>query len=253
LHINNYINLYFAEKKRDIEVDVVSAADMSISLDQGVTTPALPTSLKLMQSVDVSNVCWSVFRYENNTYVGLKGGIVRMDESYNVTRSFAAVHENVLSHASYKNRLYALVRVGSYNWKVIVYDFRGNQVTSWLYSDDSGYSNTLAIVDGQIAVSDKQRKRLTIYSLTGKVIKHVPCSLLGNCYIIICPADRQCVVVSDYKFSQVLKLNLTTEKVIWTCKDVTNPEGVTFYRSKYILVTNCSKKTTIWILDVKTG
>jgi len=135
-----------------------------------------------------------------------------------------------------------------------VYDFSGNQVASWSHSEiSSGYSNKLVIVDDQVVVPDRQSKRLTIYSLTGEVIKQVPCSLLSNSYAAICAADRHCVVVSHYISSQVFKLDLTTEKVIWTCKNVTNPQGVSCYRSKYILVTDQSSRTTIWILDVKTG
>jgi len=233
---------------------LVPAADVSISLDQGVTTSTLPNSLFLLQSVDVSTLCWPVCSYEGNTYVGLYGcRVARIDENYNVTQSFVRVSGNVCCLTAYKDQLYSLVDVGSNNWKVEVYDFSGNQVTNWSHSDNSEYSNALAIVDGQVVVPDKANKRLTIYSLTGEVIKQVPCSLLSSSDAAICAADRHCVVVSHYTSSQVFKLDLTTEKVIWTCKDVTDPQGVTCYRNKYILVTEPSSKTTIWILDVKTG
>jgi len=219
-----------------------------------MTTPTLPNSLKFLQSVDVSNHCYSVCRYEGNTYVGLdNGGIDRVDENYNVTQSFVTVSCVVLGIAAYKDQLYALMWKGSSNLKVEVYDFNGNQVTSWTHSDISGYINKLVIVDDQVVVSDRPSKRLTIYSLTGEVIKQVPCSILCNSHVAICAADRHCVVVSDYYSSQVFKLDLTTEKVIWTCKDVPSLGSATCYRSKYILVTNRSSKTTIWILDVETG
>jgi len=219
-----------------------------------VTTSTPPNSLKLLQSVDVSRNCWPVCSYEGNTYVGLIGEVDRVDENYNVTQSFATVSDYVFGLTAYKDQLYTLVRDSKNNWKVEVYDFSGNQVTSWTHSDiNSGYINKLVIVDDQVVVPDRQSKRLTIYSLAGEVINQVPCSLLSNNCVTICAADRHCVVVSDYYSSQVFKLDLTTEKVIWTYKDVTNPQGVTCYRSKYILVTNLNSKTTIWILDVKTG
>jgi len=246
--------LYFTGEKRVIEVDVVSAADIFISLDQGVTTSTLPNSLKLLQSVDVSNACYSVCSYEGNTYVGIYGGVARVDGNYNVTQSFVTVSGTVFGLTAYKDQLYSLVYAGRNIWKVEVYDFSGNQVTSWSHGDSSGHSNELVIVDDQVVVLDRPSKRLTIYSLTGEVIKHVPCSLLCNHrHMAICAADRHCVAVSHYYSSQVFKLDLTTEKVIWTCKDVTYPQGVTCYRSKYILVTNLNSKTTIWILDVETG
>jgi len=249
-----YFYICFTEEKRDIEVDAVSAADVSISLDQGVTTSTLPNSLKLLRSVDVSNHCYSVCRCKGNTYVGIYGGgVARVDENYNVTQSFVAVSGTVFGLTAYKDQLYALVYACEEDWKVEVYDLSGNQVTSWTHWDDVDCMNTLAIVDGQVVVPDRPSRRLTIYSLAGEVIKHVPCSLLLNSYAPICAADRHCVVVTDYNSSQIVKLDLTTEKVIWTCKDVPSLGSATCYRSKYILVTNYSSKTTIWILDVKTG
>jgi len=247
--------LYFVEEKREVEAELVPAADMIISLDQGVTTPTPPKSLKLIQSVDVSNYCRSVCKYEGNTYVGLSGGagIDRIDESFNVSKSFVSVTNYVNGVTVHRNKLYALVLISSTNWVVHVYDLTGKQVTSWSHHDNDDRANKLAIVDDQVVVPDRHSKRLTIYSLTGEVIKHVSCSLLSKNTAAICAADKHCVVVSDRGSSQVFKLDLTTEKVIWTCKDVSEPRGVTCCRSKYILVTNYSSKTTIWILDVETG
>jgi len=248
--------MYIVEKKRDTEVDLVPAADMIISLDRGVTTPTLPKSLKLLQSVDVSSSCYSVCKYEGSTYVGLNNGvgIDRIDESFSVFKSFASVTNFVPGVAVHRNKLYALQYTSSTNWVVHVYDLTGKQVTSWSHHNSSEYINNLAIVDGQVVVPDRGNKRLTIYSLTGEVIKHVSCPLHSSNYsTAICAADKHCVVVSEYGSSQVFKLDLTTEKVIWTCKDVSQPLGVTCYKSKYILVTNFSSKTTIWILDVETG
>jgi len=231
---------------------------MIISLNQGVTTLALPKSLKLVQSVDVSDECNAVCKYGGSTYVGLDNDeeVNRIDESFSVSKSFVSVENFVNGIAAYTNQLYALVcddDDDNTRYKVNVCDVTGKQVTSWSHHD-SGYGvNKLVIVDDQVVVPDRHSKRLTIYSLTGEVIKHVPCPLLSNGNTAICAADRHCVVVSDSGSSQVFKLDLTTEKVIWTCKNVSKPQGVTCYRSKYIFVTNCSSKTTIWILDVETG
>jgi len=240
--------MYIVEKKRDVEVDLVPAADMITSLD-------LPKYLKLVQSVDVFNNCLSACNYDGNTYVGLKNGagIHRIDESFSVSKSFISITNNVNGVTVHKNKLYAVRYITNTNWEVHVYDLTGKQVTSWSHHDDSSGVNNLAIVDEQVVVPDRHSKRLTIYSLTGEVIKHISCPLLNCSDTPICAADRHCVVVSDNGSSQVFKLDLTTEKVIWTCKDISEPQGVTCYRSKYILVTNRSNKTTIWILDVETG
>jgi len=256
IHTYTHIHMYIVEEKRDIEVDLVPAADVIISLDQGVTTPTPPKSLKLLQSVDVSDYCLSVCKYEGNTYVGLDSGvgIDRIDESFSVSKLFIFLTNWVTGVTVHRNKLYALeLCITSNNWEVHVYGLTGKQLTSWSHLDSSGYVNNLAIVDDQVVVPDRGSKRFTIYSLTGEVIKHVPCPLLSDSGTAICAADRHCVVVSDSRSSQVFKFDSTTEKGIWTCKDVSEPLGVTRYRSKYILVTNRSSKTPIWILDVKTG
>jgi len=249
------INLCFVDERREIEAKLVPAADMIFSLDQGVTTPILPNSLKPVQSVDVSSNCLSAYKYEGDTYVGLYdgAGIDRIDESFSVSKSFISLTDLVTGVTVHRNRLYALQCISKTNWVVNVYDLTGKQVTSWSHHDNSWNVNKLAIIDDQVVVPDRHSKKLTIYSLTGEVIKHVSCSLLNKENTAICAADRHCVVVSDWGSSQVFKLDLTAEKVIWTCKDVSQPQGVTCYRSKYILVTKRSSKTTIWILDVETG
>jgi len=241
----------FTEEKRDVEVDAVSVAGLSISLDQGVTTSTFPKSVKLLQSVDVSDYCFSVCKYKGNIYVGICYRVDRVDESYNVTKSFLSSTEFVYGITVCKDQLVTLV--GYSNWKVHVYDLNGNQVTSWSHGDSCGKRNKLAIVDNQLVVPNRQHKKLTLYSLNGEVIKHVPCSTLGNGDVALCAADGHSVVVSDMGSSQVFKFDLTTEKVIWACKDVSKPQGVTCYRNRYILVTNRSSKTTIWVLDVETG
>jgi len=241
----------FIEEKREVEVDVVSAADVSISLDQRATTYTFPRSLELLQSVDFSNRCFCACKYKGNTYVGLNCRVDRVDGSYNVPKSFLSSNNVVYGLAVCKDQLFTLA--GSSSWKVNVHDLSGKQVTSWSHSENSWSRNKLAIVDNQIVVPNRQNKKLTLYSLTGKVIKHVPCSTLGDNDVALCGADGHSVVVSDMGSSQVFKFDLTTEKVIWACKDVSKPQGVTCYRNRYILVTNRSSKTTIWILDVETG
>jgi len=102
IHTYTHIHMYIVEAKREIELELVPAADMIISLDQGVTTPTLPKSLKLSQSVDVSTNCYSVSKYEGNTYVGLPkdAGIDRIDERFSVSKSFVSVANNVHVHVS---------------------------------------------------------------------------------------------------------------------------------------------------------
>jgi len=254
-----------AEDTRDVEVKISSAADISVSSVHGVITYPVPKLLKLFKTIDISNGCSSVCSYGGNTYVGIQycsGGIVRIDKEFNITELVTS-DESVRAVAVYKDKLYALTQcyiqsslrrkpISKIQYQVKVYNLDGNEVTSWRHGDKSEAQNQLTVIDDQVVIPDISNKRITVYSLAGKVVKHILCSLLNqNSRISICAADSHCVVVSGS--SRVFKLDLTTEKVIWTCKDVHTPRYVTCYRSGYILVTKESSKTTIWILNVKTG
>jgi len=257
-----------AEDTRDVEVKISSAADISVSSVHGVITYPVPKSLKLCKTIKISDGCSSVCSYGGNTYVGIQycsGGIVRIDREFNVTELVTS-GESVRAVAVYKDKLYALTdsyvqsssRGNPYSEKqyhVKVYTLDGNQVTSWRHRGKSESPSQLMVIDGQVVIPDRGSKMITVYSLVGEVVKHIPCPLLNQYDDVICAAaataDRHCVVVSNS--SQVFKLDLKTEKVIWTCKDVTYPGGVTCYRSGYIFVTNQDITTNIWILDVKTG
>jgi len=236
-------------------VEISPAADISINSKDGITKYPAPTSLNLLNSVDVFVGCSSVCSYGGNTYVGVQhysGGIVRIGEDFTLTK-LVTNNDSVRAVTLYKDKLYAL---SSYNsqefWQVGIYSLDGNQVTSWTHRDENWSRNQLVIIDDQVVSPDRNRNSITVYSLTGEVIKHIPCSLTNKNHTwSICAADRHCVVVSDS--SQVSKLDLTTEKVIWTCKDVPKPQALTRYRSNYILVTDESRNTSVWVLDVKTG
>jgi len=212
----------------------------------------IPRYLKCSKYVGVSKTCSSVCTDKGNTYVGLQGnaGIVRIDRRFQA-KPFV-MHGNVTGFTVYKDKLYALIdpKPGCPICDVKVYTLDGNEVGSWRHEFCS--ENQVVIVDDQVVIPDRIRQQIKVYSLAGKFRKHIRCSLLTErSPIFMCAADRDCVVVSGS--SQVFKLNLTTKKVMWTCKDVANPRGVTCYRSKYILVTDLSREPTIWVLDVKTG
>jgi len=110
-----------------------------------------PKSLKLFQSVDVSNECYSVYKYEGNTYVGLGdgGGIDRIDESFSVSKYFVSLTNWVTGVTVYKNKLYALQCISSTNWVVHVYDLTGKQLTSRSHHDD--YSSFIGLLGTQQA------------------------------------------------------------------------------------------------------
>ena len=209
--------------------------------------------MTLLQTVQVSSSCTSVCQYEGNTYVGLHNQTIdRIDGSYQLSKSFLSGFSNLVGSVRvYKDRVYSLVPGNPHI--VDVRDLMGNFITCWYHEDSYRYhANQLVIIDDQVIIPNRQTKQLTFYSLTGEVIKQLPCPLFGNQYVAMCAANNQSVIVSDYKSSQVFKVNISTGEVIWTCKQIPLLGGVACGRTR-VFVANSSTKIKIWILDVNTG
>jgi len=225
---------------------------VSIDLEYGLTTPdPLPTQLSLMHTVPVSGCCTSVCSYEGNTYVGLDcGGVDIIDENNQLSREFVGVGNYVLSVAVYKDRLYTIG--DGHPYRVTVHDLTGKLITSWTHTDQWNAFNQLAFVSDQVVIPDRRNRRLTVYSLTGEIIKHIQCPLLSPNWVSMCAVDNLSVVVSDYHTSKVFKVNIPSGEVEWTSQDVPKPEGVAYHGGR-VFVTNYSNTTRVWILDVNTG
>ena len=129
----------------------------------------------------------------------------------------------------------------------------GKVITEWdhpIYN--RCYCDSLVIISEQVVIPDKVNKRITIYSLTGKVIKHIPCSVIGKKHTAMCSVDNNSIIISDKDISLVSRVNLSSGQVMWSCKDIVSPLGVTCYGGDYVLVASCSTKI-ISLLDIKTG
>jgi len=252
------MNSFIVGERREVEVEVVTSKSVSIDLEYGLTTlDSLPTQLSLLHTVPVFDDCTSVCSYQGNTYVGLNKGICKgrvdlIDENNQLSREFVRVGGTVECVAVYKDRLYTLAYGRNYRL-VTVHDLTGKLITNWTHTDfKSGYFNKLAVVSDQVVIPDRRNKRLTVYSLTGEVIKHIQCPLLSPNYVSMCAVDNLSVVVSDYYTSKVFKVNIPSGEVEWTSQDVPNPEGVAYHGGR-VFVTNQSNTTRVWILDVNTG
>jgi len=251
------MNFFIVGERREVEVEVVTSKGVSINLKHELTTPdTLPTQLSLLHTVPVFDDCTSVCSYEGNTYVGLNKGIWQgrvdiIDEDNQLSRKFVRVGNLVLSVAVYKDRLYTLVYDNPYT--VTVHDLTGKLITNWTHTDHwNGYISQLAVVSDQVVIPDRQNKRLTVYSLTGEVIKHIQCPLLSIGHVSMCAVDNLSVVVSDYETAKVFKVNIPSGEVEWTSQDVPNPESVAYHGGR-VFVTNYSNTTRVWVLDVNTG
>ena len=110
----------------------------------------------------------------------------------------------------------------------------------------------LTVLSDQIVIPDKPNKRITVYSLDGTTLRHIPFSLISDTHVCTCSVDETSVIVSDCDSSQVSKVNIATGEVMWTCRDVRDPMGVTCYTHRYVFVAGYNNNT-VKILDVSTG
>ena len=177
-------------------------------------------------------------------------GVVKFDSNYKL-QSFLAFGGWVHSIRVYKDRLYILVSGSPF--VLHVYDLVGNFVTKWNHNDNSSNWVGIAVVADQVVIPNRSSKCLTVYSLSGSVIKTISWSQFGaGTHAFLCSFNNESIIASDLESNQVSRVNITTGAVMWTCSDVIGPEGVTSYGQKHVLVATC-KKSTIKILDAQTG
>ena len=145
-----------------------------------------------------------------------------------------------------------LLWINSVSRMVRVCDMSGKEVTQWSHTLYTCTSNVLTIVSDQVVIADPPNNRITVYSLTGQILRHVTCSLLSNSNGAMCAVDDFSVLYSEYDSSKVFRVNITTGHVMWICSDIVNPQGITCFSRRYALVAsyNCNR---VMVLDINTG
>jgi len=223
----------------------------SITPKQGlVVSPLPPKSIKLISNAKVSPYCKSVHTYKGITYAGCAGGVDRIDENNKVTKSFISIKvSRVKSISVHNDRIYTL----SSDSTVRVHDLKGKTITSWTHADKLGSRNQLVIINNQIAIPDRQNKTLVFYSLNGEVVNTLPCSLLTNASVRLSAADNNSIIISQRHSSLVYKVDTSSGDIIWQCKDLARPCGVTCYRDEFVLVADVTISTSLCVLSLHTG
>ncbi|XP_067939502.1 uncharacterized protein [Watersipora subatra] len=213
---------------------------------------ALPKSLKLLHTVSLPSKPYSIRVWNSQILTGMYNKTVAtIDNNYQVKGSFITFNNYPGAMEVYKDRLYTIVKGNP--WTIYVHDQQGNQVTFWTHNDSCPYATGLAITCDKVVAPDRKNKLLMIYSLTGKKLKDISCPCLSqNDWVSLCVSERDKVVVSDYRSSQVFLIDITQDRLLWTCKDVTHPLGVARYGEKYILV-GAFESSTVRTLDRSTG
>jgi len=224
----------------------------SITPEQGLIVSLLPPkSVELINAVEVSPYCYSVHTYKGVTYAGCVRGVDRIDENNKVTKSFISIKgSHVLSISVYNDRIYTL----SSDSTVRVHDLKGRFVISWTHVDNKLlWINQLVIINNQIAIPDRLNKTLVFYSLNGEVVNTLPCPLLTDTVVCLSAADNNSIIISQCYSSLVYKVDISSGDIIWQCKEVARPCGLTCYRDEFVLVADDTKPTTLFVLSLHTG
>ena len=220
-----------------------------------------PTTLQLIREVKLDSECVTLAAHGKDIYVGTcDGKILKADDKENI-EIFENVNDSesiITGLCAHEGILYGLF--GSDNPFISKYDLRNTikQLQAWDFDDYKVYirGSKIAITQNQLVGADITHSRLTIYSLTGQLIRHVDCPQINyRSWVCICisPNNPDVIIVSDCDMSQVFAVNLTTGAVLWTNSDIINPQGIVSYGSEHVLVTKCGENTQLWILNANTG
>jgi len=240
------------EGRRDAEIELTNERTAIITPEQGlVLLPPLPESLELINTVKVSPRCYSVHTYKGVTYAGCRGGVDRIGENNKVIKSFIPVKgRNVWSISVHNDRIYTL----SSDSTVRVHDLEGRFIARWTHTDNkSRWINQLVIINNQVAIPDRLKKTLVFYSLTGKVVNTLPCPLLTDTSVRLSAAENNSIIISQLHSSLVYKVDTSSGDIIWQCKEVAAPNGVTCYRDEFVVVADEIRPTSLCVLSLHTG
>ena len=174
---------------------------------------SVPTGLRLIEEVKTDNICKVVCHYKGYTYVGQNGGAIdRIDQHGRVNKYFIKLGSGVESIAAHNDRLYTLMFGSTNPSEVYVHDLKNTAlITSWKHPTFPMAGQRMCLVDdNQLAVGDWPSKQIIIYSLTGDVIRKVPCppplTMTGVMCMSSCGDDS--LVISYYYARKVAKMSL---------------------------------------------
>ena len=245
--------LYFVDERRDLEAEIVSIDNIYIDCTSEHSTKP-PKSITLLKSVQTSAYTDAVLHYKGVTYLGTNNYTVEtIDSDFNI-KTLVSLGEDKLPRgiSIHDERIYVLVSGVEGPYTINVYDLSGQLITQWDRTD-SCFSTRLSIVSNQIVVPDYENKQLTVYSLTGEVIKCISCPLISgdeDSQASTCVVDNNSIIVTHCDTSQVFKVNISTEETVWTCNDVAEPLSVATYGKDYVCVGSEGK---ISLLNINTG
>ena len=249
--------VFVDDTQRDINLQLSSAKKSVVRLSQHAPiTP--PNSLLHLNSLELLSMPTAICQYKNqlHVYCSLFGShkILRIDRQGNQFEWVSYSSDTRVESICAKNdKIFVMILKKINSRQICVYDLSGQLITSWHLSDRNNIiCNKLVVIGNQVIVCNVDNKRLTVYSLTGDIIRHIPCTQLRYYYSIICEAGDDSVIITNWWSDKVYKLSLTTGQIEWTSTDVRYPRAVVCYADQYVLVA-ADYSSDIIVLDINTG
>ena len=226
-----------------------------LSHTSALTTVVPPTSTTLLRKFEVSSNPESVCHFQGYTYVGCVGCVDRISEDGQVHKAFRTIDRYASGLALHEHILYVLVGKPGMQFWVQKHELSGIMISSWGTSIGYVNYNELKVVGDKIIIPDSLKKQLVVFSLTGNLLKQIPCNVCTGYRIKMCAVEENSVVIAVEDNDTVFRINTDNENVLWTSNYVAGPAAVACYKSRYILVTKSknNKERRIWILDMNTG
>lgn len=252
LYNNEYMFLFIAPH-REVEIGLTMLKHEV--LNHRIISQRPPASLKEIESFNTSGYCTNVQHFAGVTYLGSDNGSVSILGAPTVRVRETALIE-LRKHVAGLDVCDSgvVVSTDGYPNRVGHYTNDGKLITAWAHTDTKGcWSSNVAIVNDRVVLVDKTGHSIRIYTMDGKVVKTIPCLAVTGRWVSICRADNESVIISVYKTSRVLKVNILSGETVWACNSIDKAQGVVCFRDKYVLVARECEGTVISILDINTG
>ncbi|XP_067933975.1 uncharacterized protein [Watersipora subatra] len=229
-----------------IELKLVQDANIRVGLLPPLTCPKLKATVEAPRSI------YSVCHQDGFAYLGAGTTVYKIDASGDSVTAFLATTGLPMGLCIHRNMMYILLD----SCEVAVYNIETGSMNSWKHFDNPvSYGNKLVVTGNKVIIPNRLKKCLSIYSLLGKVIKHIACPQNGKwTNMALCAPDAKSVVVSSAGTSSVFRVHLETGEVMWTSTDVVEPGCIACYQEEYILVMPlASRQMELYILETSTG
>ena len=231
----------------------------NIQLKERLNPSSPPKCLKYITEIKTGSKSTAVCHYKGYTYLGqTSGAIDRIDSHGHITRAYVKLANIIIAFAIHNDRMYVLLYAHKKSSNIRVYELNDStELTSWQHPHVPYFGQRMFVTDDtKLAVGDWASKQIIIYSLTGDVIRKVPCPPMLTMTKGVCMSScgDDSVVISDHKAGIVVRISLKDGSLLWSSYRVSNPVGIVHHPAGYVLVASgWTEKTKISVLDEKNG